>query len=219
MLSTIPAGLQTGGTSNKTPSGYSDQLLTGRWAFPGTPAGETCVDIPLQICTGGAISFAPTIGYVANGNSATEIFESSYFRGEACQAGNIVATTRFARDITFDAADTSINDQTVTPAGQIAVRRGLFSNERSNFTAGDANAINELFASCAQFNPNPTTPDETTPQACTSFVQLRIESGAGGAPVLLTDENSACIPGTVPPPAAFGGDWTQTLDDGAIKLP
>ncbi len=217
-LSAISAGDANGGTASNTPSGYLDTLLSGRWAFSQDAAGS-CLSIPTGICGSTPISFSFGQGFVASGLQATRIGEGRYYSGEACQAGNLVASGSYSEDITFQPSDTLVDDA-ASPGLQIAVRRGVATNFNANFTQGDSAAIANLFSSCPTFNPDPSTePTPPTPEACTDWIQLRIEVGASG-PLLLTDEDSTCEPGTVAPAAAFRDTWNlDQATDGMPKLP
>ena len=188
LLSDLPAGDQVGGVTNTASSGYSPGLLTGRWESNDT-AGN-CIDIPANFC-GTAVSFAFRQGYDVSGLSATRYGEIRYFNGAACQNANQVATARFASDIAFQGADTLIAN---AQGGQIAVRRGIESNER--VIAIDNTAINSLFQNCRQFQPD-VNPAPSPQQTCTEHVSLRIEASPANRPLLFVDEGSTCQPGSV----------------------
>lgn len=220
-VASLPAGQQSGGTTAKTPSGYADQLLTGRWSFGSDDSLNNCLDFPIAVCPGTAFSASARLGYLANGNFATQIEEVSFFRGSGCQASGLAATARLASDITFDAADTAIADQFPNEAsGQIAVRRGVLGNDRVEISEGAASAIAGLFASCPDLNPidDDSTP-EPTPETCTETVQLRIEASAAGPVLLLDEDGSICQPGTVAPAPRFNDMWNLIQEQGYIKLP
>ena len=213
----LAPGLQSGGTAAKTPSGYSDALLSGRWK---TDFGDdACFPLPASLSKcAGDISFGGSLGFTASGNAATRVRELVYYRGLTCAVGSAVATLRSAEDIAFDAADVSLADDTVRPAGgTIAVRQGVVTAER--FAISDEATLNGLFAGCP--SSNPTTAGAPPPaQTCSATtLQLRIEQSPTATPLLLIQENVNCQPGTAVPPTKFDTAWNLTQSAGLAKLP
>jgi hypothetical protein len=212
-IASLPAGLQTGGTTSKSPSGYSDQLLTGRWRQDFGPF-DNCVTIPASSQCNQEYSLELGQGFSATNLSATAINELTVFRGAQCAPANRLGTVRVAQAITLEAADTPIPDDTVSPSGTIAVRRGLVTDTTVD-TSGFPNA-EAVFAQCSALEQEPT-PD--TPETCVDSVSLRIEAGADGKPVLLLEQETACLPGTTPPAPGYTARWSFEQGDGLTKLP
>ena len=73
-----------------------------------------------------------------------------------------------------------------------------------------------LFSGCDVLDPQDTAP---TTVCSDPTVSLRIEAGAGGAPVLLVDEDEQCVPGTTKPPVRYTARWSLRQSSGLTKLP
>jgi hypothetical protein len=216
-LSTLPAGLASGGATDKTTSGYDDALLTGRWKpLAAGPGGDECISNPATHACAHPFSLRIQLGYSASGLTVTRINEITYFNAVDCQAANQLGTLRVAREIQFDAADAVITDQSDAgaAAGSIAVRRGVVTADRFHPTS--LPDVEALFAPCNAANP-PTTP--VLEEACSrEAVALRIESSAEG-PVLVTQEDFECQPGITPPPTVPISVWHALREGGTLKQP
>ena len=92
-VASLPAGLATGGSAAKNPSGYGDTLLTGRWQQDFGPFG-TCLPIPASATCSREYSIRFALGYTATGLAGARISELTYFTGASCAAANRLGSVR-----------------------------------------------------------------------------------------------------------------------------